>query len=99
MDALYCPGLGNTYLHQNNGFQYMNFYSLINLMGSLQGMLTEFEMYKIYGASIEVMPCQDSYSVSFSYGAPAIAIGVNPVETSVTLELLLLLMILLLLLI
>lgn len=85
MDALYCPGLGNTYLHQNNAYQYMNFYSLINLMGSLQGMLTEFEMYKIYGASIEVMPCQDSYGVSFSYGAPAIAVGVNPVETSVTL--------------
>lgn len=85
MDALYCPSLGNTYLHQNNSLQYMNFYSLINLMGSLQGMLTEFEMYKIYGASIEVMPCQDSYSVSFSYGAPVIAVGINPVEISATL--------------
>lgn len=85
MDALYCPGLGNTYLHQNNGFQYMNFYSLISNMGSVSSMFNEFEMYKIYGASIEVMPCQDSYSVSFSYGAPAIAVGINPVEVSVTL--------------
>lgn len=85
MDALYCPSLGNTYLHQNNSYQYMNFYNLINLMGSLAGMLSEFEMYKIYGASIEVMPCQESNGVSFSYGAPCIAVGVNPVEVSVTL--------------
>lgn len=85
MDALYCPGLGNTYLHQNNGFQYMNFYSLISNMGSVSSMFNEFEMYKIYGASIEVMPCQDSYGVTFSYGAPCIAIGINPVEVSVTL--------------
>lgn len=85
IDALYCPGLGNTYLHQNNGFQYMNFYSLLNLMGSVQGMLTEFEMYKVNGASVEVMPCQDSYGVAFTYGAPCISVGINPVETSVTL--------------
>jgi len=85
MDAVYCPGLGNTYLHQNNGFQYMNFYSLMSQMGSIQNMFTEFEMYKIYGASVEVMPCQDSYGVSFTYGAPCISIGINPVEVSVTL--------------
>lgn len=85
MDALYVPGLGNTYLHQNNGFQYMNFYNCINFMSSLTGMMTEFELYKIDGVSVEIMPCVDSYGVTFTYGAPACAVGVNPVETSNTL--------------
>lgn len=85
MDALYCPGLGNTYLHQNNTSQYMNFYQCFNFMSSITGLMTEFEMYKITAVSYEVMPCVDSYGVTFTYGAPCIAIGVDPVEVSVSL--------------
>lgn len=85
MDTVYVPGLGNTYLHQNNGFQYFNFYSMLSLGTSISGFLSEFDMYMIKAVSAEVMPCNDSYAVTFSYGAPAISIGINPTETSATL--------------
>lgn len=82
MDTLYCPALVSNWKHQYSTSEYFSFYSMLNICPSFTGLLNEFDLYKVTGAAIEIMPSIPPVSASFANGLPSIAIGCFPVDVN-----------------
>lgn len=82
MDSIYCTALTTSWRHQYSTAEYFSFYSILNLCPSFTGLLNEFDLYKVTGASIEIMPSAVATTVSFANGLPSISAGCFPVDVN-----------------